>query len=109
MMIRNLAVRLTLVVVLFSGCFATPAALRATNAADLADKRVLMLGDSITQNGLYVTFLEYYLHRLAPGGGYDIISIGLSSETVSGLSEPGVRFPRPNALDRLAARVLDLR
>lgn len=77
--------------------------LRATTAADLAGKRVLLLGDSITQNGLYVTVLEYYLHRLAPGGGYDLISIGLSSETVSGLSEPGVRFPRPNALDRLDA------
>lgn len=79
------------------------AGLHATTARDLGGKRVLVLGDSITQNGLYVTFLEYYLHRLLPGGKYDLVSIGLSSETVSGLSEPGLRFPRPNALDRLDA------
>jgi len=77
--------------------------LRASDAAALAGKRTLMLGDSITQNGLYVTFLEYYLHRLAPSADYDLISIGLSSETVAGLSEPGLRYPRPNALDRLDA------
>ena len=94
---------LTFLIVLLTALLVTAPNLRATTAADLAGKRVLLLGDSITQNGLYVTFLEYYLHRLAPGGGYDLISIGLSSETVSGLSEPGVRFPRPNALDRLDA------
>lgn len=79
------------------------AGLHATTAKDLDGRRVLLLGDSITQNGQYVTFLEYYLHRLAPGGSYDLVSIGLSSETVSGLSEPGLRHPRPNALDRLDA------
>jgi len=68
----------------------------------LAGRRTLVLGDSITQDGRYVTFLEYYLHRLAPGSKADLISIGLSSETVSGLSEPGHPFPRPNALDRLS-------
>lgn len=103
MLIRKLTLRLTFVVALFSSLLVASASLRGATAADLAGKRVLMLGDSITQNGLYVTFLEYYLHRLAPRSGYDIISIGLSSETVSGLSEPGVQFPRPNALDRLDA------
>ena len=67
----------------------------------LAGRRTLVLGDSITQDGRYVTFLEYYLHRLAPDSKADLISIGLGSETVSGLSEPGHPFPRPNALDRL--------
>lgn len=92
-----------LLFVVLVGFAGWPGGLRASTAADLSGKRVLMLGDSITQNGLYVTFLEYYLHRLAPGGVYDVVSIGLSSETVSGLSEPGLRYPRPNALDRLEA------
>jgi lysophospholipase L1-like esterase len=60
-----------------------------------------MLGDSITQDGRYVTFFEYYVHRLAPGTRADLISIGLGSETISGLTEPGHAYPRPNGLDRL--------
>lgn len=67
----------------------------------LTQQRVLVLGDSITQDGRYVTFLEYFLHRYAPGTKCDLISIGLSSETVSGLTEPGQSAPRPWALDRL--------
>jgi lysophospholipase L1-like esterase len=66
-----------------------------------AHARVLVLGDSITQDGRYVTFLEYYLNRLAPGAGCDVISIGLSSETVSGLTEKSSNNPRPWALERL--------
>jgi len=67
----------------------------------LTKQRVLILGDSITQDGRYVSYLEYYLHKIAPGEKTDIISIGLSSETVSGLSEKSHPFPRPCALDRL--------
>jgi lysophospholipase L1-like esterase len=67
----------------------------------LAHQRVLVLGDSITQDGRYVSFLEYYLQRLTPGAKCDLISIGLSSETVSGLTEPDAKFPRPWALERL--------
>lgn len=67
----------------------------------LANQRILVLGDSITQDGRYVSFLEYYLQRLAPGAQCDLISIGLSSETVSGLTEPDAKFARPCALERL--------
>jgi lysophospholipase L1-like esterase len=73
----------------------------ATTHPLLARQRVLMLGDSITQDGRYVTFFEYYVHRLAPGTRADLISIGLGSETISGLTEPGHAYPRPNGLDRL--------
>jgi lysophospholipase L1-like esterase len=48
-----------------------------------------------------VSFLEYYLQRAAPGTQCDLISIGLSSETVSGLTEPDAKSPRPCALERL--------
>lgn len=71
------------------------------DAPSLAHQRTLVLGDSITQDGRYVSFLEYYLQRLAPGTQCDLISIGLSSETVSGLTEPGAKYPRPCVLERL--------
>lgn len=67
----------------------------------LANQRVLVLGDSITQDGRYVSFLEYYLQRLVPDAHCDLISIGLSSETASGLTEPDAKFPRPCVLERL--------
>lgn len=71
----------------------------AADAPSLTGQRVLVLGDSITQDGRYVSFLEYYLH--AAGQSCDLISIGLGSETVSGLSEPGHPYPRPHVLERL--------
>ena len=68
---------------------------------DLAGKRVVLLGDSITQQGTYVSFLEYYLLRENPGLEFDLISVGLSSETASGLSEDDHPFPRPCIHTRL--------
>ncbi|AUP79436.1 SGNH/GDSL hydrolase family protein [Flavivirga eckloniae] len=67
----------------------------------LHEKKVLILGNSITQDGKYVDFLEYYLRKNHPEKPLDIISIGLSSETVSGNSEPAHEFPRPNIHTRL--------
>src|SRR5258708_36117355 len=68
-------------------------------APALAGQRVLFLGDSITQDGRYVSFIEYYLH--AAGKSCDLVSIGLSSETVSGLTEASSPYPRPCILERL--------
>ncbi len=67
----------------------------------LHEKKVLILGNSITQDGRYVDFIEYYLRKNHPEKKLDIISIGLSSETVSGNSEPDHAFPRPNVHTRL--------
>ena len=69
----------------------------------LAGKRVLIVGASITQEGEFVNYMEYYLNRLYPSQKFDIISIGLASETVSGLSEKQHPFPRPNLHNRLQA------
>ncbi|KAH0534175.1 hypothetical protein FGG08_007222 [Glutinoglossum americanum] len=69
----------------------------------LNGKRVLFLGDSITQDGTYVSLVEYYLDRHYPSQKFDIISIGLASETVSGLSEKAHPFPRPWVHTRLQA------
>ena len=63
--------------------------------------RVLVMGDSITQDGRYVSIIEYHLDRLGPTSRHDLISIGLSSETLSGLSEKSHPFPRPGVLERL--------
>jgi lysophospholipase L1-like esterase len=76
----------------------------------LEGKRVAVLGDSITQGGGYVSFISYYLDRLYPAKNFDIYSLGLSSETVSGLSEESHikhGFARPclfERLDRLLAK-----
>ena len=71
------------------------------SAKDLAGKRIVILGDSITQDGRYVSLLEYYLDKRYPDEKFDIVSIGLASETTSGLSEPGHPFPRPCVHERL--------
>ena len=56
-------------------------------------KRVVFLGDSITHSGQYIAFLETVL--LANTDKlYEILDLGLSSETVSGLSEEGHEIGR---------------
>jgi lysophospholipase L1-like esterase len=67
----------------------------------LLNRRVLWLGDSITHDGKYVTFVEYYLAKQFPAQNVDIIAIGLGSETVSGLSEKSHPFPRPCVYEHL--------
>ena len=90
--------------VLLAGvCCALAAPPVRAQASALSGKRVLFLGDSITQGGEYLNFLEYYLDKQYPKQHFDIISIGLSSETVSGLSENAHPFPRPCLHERLWA------
>lgn len=74
-------------------------------------RRVLFLGDSITYAGGYVEIVDSYLHQHLPDHHYELINIGLPSETVSGLTEPNHAagaFPRPvlkERLDRALAQV----
>src|ERR1043165_9467643 len=58
-------------------------------AQDLAGKRVMVLGDSITQAGGYVSFMDYLLQKEFAEKSFDFVSIGLASETTSGVSAPG--------------------
>ena len=72
-------------------------------------KRVVFLGDSITYSGRYVAYVTAYQRARFPASAVEILNLGLSSETVSGLSElghAGGKFPRPDLHERLA-RVLD--
>jgi len=82
----------------------------AADPAPLADvRRVIFLGDSITYSGQYVEFVEAYLRVHSPALRCEFLDLGLPSETVSGLSEPGHaggKFPRPDLHERLE-RVLD--
>src|SRR4051812_8168051 len=67
-------------------------------------KRILCLGDSITYGGLYIDYLDGFLSTRYPRQRWEIINLGLPSETVSGLSEPGHaggKFPRPDLHERL--------
>jgi lysophospholipase L1-like esterase len=81
--------------------------LRARAAEDFLPgvHRILFLGDSITQSGQYVDFIETQLLLHLPATRrFQIINCGLSSETVSGLSEEGHaggQFPRPDLHERL--------
>lgn len=66
--------------------------------------RVLFLGNSITYAGGYITDVEAYFDSRHPHDTVEFINLGLPSETVSGLSEPGHaggRFPRPDLHERL--------
>jgi lysophospholipase L1-like esterase/pimeloyl-ACP methyl ester carboxylesterase len=78
-------------------------------ASSLPDaKRIVFLGDSITAAGQYIEYLETIL-LADTDKRYDMLNLGLSSETVSGLSEPNHangQFPRPYLHERLE-RVLD--
>jgi lysophospholipase L1-like esterase len=72
-------------------------------------RRVVFLGDSITYSGQYIELVETYLRLRNPEFDIELLDLGLPSETVSGLSEPGHasgKFPRPDLHERLQ-RVLD--
>ncbi|MDQ1912547.1 alpha/beta fold hydrolase [Paenibacillus sp. GD4] len=64
-------------------------------------KRIVFVGDSITDNGLYIAFMEAYFLQHMPERELTFVNLGVSSETVSGLSEKAHPWPRPCLHDRL--------
>lgn len=66
---------------------------------------VLFFGDSITQGGTYVEYIDAYLRTRFPERRIRVINAGISSETISGTSEPDHTPRRPNAQDRFARDV----
>ncbi|MDR3633594.1 MAG: SGNH/GDSL hydrolase family protein [Isosphaeraceae bacterium] len=81
------------------------ATVQSGDTAPLADvRRVVFLGDSITYAGQYIEFAEAVLRLHDPAWRCEFLDLGLPSETVSGLSEPGHaggQFPRPELHERL--------
>lgn len=71
------------------------------NTIDDIKGKVLFIGDSISQDGKYVSLIHTYFKLYLPQVQIDWINIGLSSETLSGLSEPDHPFPRPCIHGRL--------
>jgi lysophospholipase L1-like esterase len=72
-------------------------------------KTILILGDSITQTGDYITAFDAWLVKKYHDKRFTVINAGVASETISGLSEEnhaGGRFPRPDLHERLE-RVLE--
>ncbi|MEK8128573.1 GDSL-type esterase/lipase family protein [Paenibacillus filicis] len=59
------------------------------------------LGDSITEDGTYITCMQEAVRQQLPELAIAWINDGRSSETVSGLSEPDHPGPRPYLHDRL--------
>jgi len=79
-----------------------PAAAFAQEKIRLQPKqRILFLGDSNTFAGGFINYLDAYLLMRYPGQEYELINLGLPSETVSGLSEPDHPYPRPHIHERL--------
>ncbi len=70
--------------------------------------KILFLGDSITDMGMYVTYLNAYLELFQSGSGITLYNLGLSDETVCGLTEPGYGYPRPNINDRVDRAMLSV-
>src|SRR4051794_35272041 len=67
-------------------------------------RRVVFLGDSITYAGRYIEYLEAFFRLDDPKLRCEFLDLGLPSETVSGLTEPGHaggQFPRPDLHERL--------
>ena len=84
--------------------FAQSGSNTALRVDDLVGRRVVFVGDSITYGGEYIEFVESVLRWKHPEKRLDWINLGLPSETVSGLSEPGHaggQFPRPTLHERL--------
>ena len=75
----------------------------------LQAKRILFLGDSITHGGGYIAWIDTQLRLQNADPRPEIINLGLSSETCSGLSEPGHPFPRPDVHERLDRALKKLR
>ena len=75
-------------------------------------QRIVFLGNSITYQGDFVTYIDAYLSLKYPERTVEIINLGLPSETVSGLSEPNHadgKFPRPDLRERLQRILAELK
>ncbi len=75
-------------------------------------KRIVFLGNSITYNGKFVSYIDAYFTLAYPDRKLEIINVGLPSETVSGLSEEGHadgKFPRPDLRERLQRMLVQLK
>ncbi len=95
----NPLLRVTLALVLI-GTFALPCSAEVQDWINRKRHKILFLGDSNTFAGLYISYLEGYLRTRFSDEPWELINLGLPSETLSGLSEPDHPYPRPNIHER---------
>lgn len=96
------------IIIIITGLYACKEVQQIKNIPNTSQK-ILFLGNSITYAGHYITYIESYIKLKYPNRKFEFINLGLSSETVSGLSEPSHakgKFPRPDLRERLT-RILD--
>jgi lysophospholipase L1-like esterase len=101
---QNLADNMIRHAILFTALFLFAVPASAQTVDSISGKRVVFLGDSITQAGEYISIASYQLQKLHPQKEFSFYGLGLSSETVSGLSEENHAngaFPRPCLFERL--------
>ena len=91
----------TCAIVLAAGVFAPPASADLQQLMKSKGRKILFLGDSNTYAGLYIVYLEGYLRTRFPDEPWELLNLGLPSETVSGLSEPDHPYPRPDVHERV--------
>ncbi|MEG2085153.1 MAG: prolyl oligopeptidase family serine peptidase [Clostridia bacterium] len=64
-------------------------------------EKILFLGDSLTDYGLFPTLIETYFTINSSLNNYQFFNAGLGWETASGLSETVWKLPRPCVIDRI--------
>lgn len=72
-----------------------------TGGCEIPKGNILFIGDSITNDGRYVSLINTFFRVFLPEEPVSIQNIGVSSETLSGLSELDHPFPRPCVFGRL--------
>jgi lysophospholipase L1-like esterase len=95
---------LVVVAASLASCAGPGSSLKDPRTALGSVRQILVLGDSITYSGQFVEDLEAWCATRLPDRKIDFINVGLPSEVVSGLSEPGHaggQFPRPDLHERL--------
>lgn len=96
----TLFIRMSLAIFL-AGAFALPCPAEVPQWVKNKRHKILFLGDSNTFAGLYIGYVEGYLRTRFPEEPWELINLGLPSETVSGLSEPDHPYPRPDIHERV--------
>lgn len=94
---------------LYGTTLETAAAERAGGLELKDGSTIVFYGDSITQVGLYVDYVETFLLSRFPDKTFRVLNRGITSETVAGTSEPDHIPPRPNALDRFDRDIVPLK
>jgi len=72
-------------------------------------RRILFLGDSITNDGRYISWIETQLRLQGVEPLPELVNLGLSSKTCSGLSERAHACPRPDVYERLDRALTKIR